>query len=245
MNYKNNNKTTYGLALIITAVLIFLSAFNLLPPKIFTQIITYTLIIYGLYSLIKLDFYKGLFSIGISLKLYPQLLQPYLDFNDLGWFVMFLIIILLATGLETLFGKKFTWKKTYKNNKFSGAEFTSKDQFGTFEEDLFGEFVSASVTMSESTRNINTKYLKEAILNCQLGALNVYFSDEVIINDINIVLNCTMGNINLYLPKNWSVVNNVKTNIANVKMNSNNPNSQFKVYLLGDVNLGNINVYFG
>lgn len=112
MNYKrNDNKVLFGIALITIAVMMFLSSFDLIAPGLITQVISYTLIIYGLFSLVKRDFYVALFLMAFGFKLSPIILLPYLNFDKIGWFTLFFIALLLATGLETLFGKRYTWKK--------------------------------------------------------------------------------------------------------------------------------------
>ncbi|NLC54725.1 MAG: hypothetical protein GX769_02470 [Erysipelothrix sp.] len=242
MNYrKNNNKVLYGILLITIAILMFLSSFELLPPGIITQAISYTLIIFGLYSLLKRDFYKGLFAIAFGFKFSPIILIQYLDFNKIGWFTLIFITFLLATGLETLFGKKFAWRKKYKDGRFVGAEFSNK---ASNQDDLAGEYVMASVNMGESSRYISTTNLKEADLKCNLGSLSAYFIGSQIQNDININVDCRFGNIDLYLPRDWHIQDNIGVSLGNVDIKQNRPKSDYTVYLNGSVNLGNIDVYF-
>lgn len=240
MNYKrNNNKSLYGILLITVAVLLFLSTFELIPPGLITQIIGYTLIVYGLFSLLKRDFYVSLFAVAFGLKISPVILQPVLDFNKIGWFSLLFITFLLATGLETLFGRKYTWKKKYKKGKFVGAEFSNKDH-----NDLSGEYVSASLNMGESSRYINSSNLKEADLNCALGDLSVYFIGSELHNDVNVNVYCKLGNIDLYFPRDWRVVNNINVTLGAVSVRENRPNDGYTVYLNGNVSLGNVDVYF-
>ncbi len=240
MNYrKNNNKVFMGIALITIATVMFLSSFNLIPNGLINQIIGYTLIIYGLYSLIKRSFYVSLFSIAFGLKISPLIFAPTLDFNKIGWFTLIFITMLLATGLETLFGNKYSWKKTYKKGKFSGAEFSNHNQ-----QDLSGEYVNASLNMGEASRYIDSKDLKTAHLNCSFGDLSVYFLNGNIENDVTINVNCKLGNMDLYLPHNWKVVNNINVSLGDVSISQNYPDSEYTVYLNGNVSLANVDVYF-
>lgn len=240
MNYKrNNNKVLYGILLITIAILMFLSSFNLIPPGLISQVISYTLITYGIYALLKRDFYASLFSIAFGLKFSPIILKPLLDFNQIGWFTLLFISFLLATGLETLFGKKYKWRKTFSKGKFTGAEFSSNNH-----DDLSGEFVSASLNMGESSRYINSNNLKEADLNCSLGSLSVYFIGEKLQNDVEVNVSCKLGNIDLYFPKEWHVVNNISVTLGDVDVSDNRPNDGYTVYLNGNVSLGNVDVYF-
>lgn len=239
MNFKNNKNIFLGVTLIVIASLMFLSSFNLLPANLISQIISYTLIVYGIFQLLSRNFYASLFSIAFALKFSPMILKPYLDFNQIGYFSLFFISLLLATGLETLIGKKFRWKKKFKQGKFSGMEFSNNQ-----EEDLTGEYVMASVNMGDSSRYITSSNLKKADLNCNLGNLDVYFLGSQLKNDLIINVNCKMGNIDIYLPKDWYVVNNIQSSLGNVDVKSNQATSEFTVYLNGNNSLGNIDVYF-
>lgn len=240
MNYKKNNKTVfYGILLITIATLMFMSAFNLIPQGLITQIISYTFIVYGVYSLLTRNFYVSFFAIVFGLKLSPIILKPILDFNQIGWFLLMFITFILATGFETLFGKKYQWRKKFKDGKVVGAEFS-----GNNEQDLAGEFVKASLNMGESSRYIDSKNLKEAYLSCNLGSLSTYFIDNQLKSDVLVNVDCKMGNMDLYFPADWHVVNNIGVSLGNVDVRHNQPNSEFTVYLNGNVSLGNVDVYF-
>lgn len=238
MNNRKNNKVLYGILLISLAVVMFLSAFDLLPPNIISQVISFTFIGYGVFALLKRDFYVSFFSIAFGLKLSPIILSPYLDFNEIGWFLLLFITFLLATGFETLFGKKYSWKKTFKKGKFSGAEFSNNN------DDLSGEYVNASLNMGESSRYINSNNLKEADLNCTLGDLSVYFMGGKLENDVMVNVYCKLGNIDLYFPRDWRVVNNINVSLGDVDVRGGGSNDGYTVYLNGNVSLGNVDVYF-
>ena len=241
MNYKrNNNKVLYGILLITAATLMFLSSFDLIPPGLIMQIISYTFIIYGVFTLLKRNFYVSLFSIAFGLKLSPIILQPYLNFEKIGWFSLLFITFLLATGFETLFGRRYTWKKKFKDGKFTGAEFSNKHN----DSDLSGEYVSASVNLGESSRYINTDNLKEAYLSCSLGSLTTYFIGSELKNDIIVNVNCQLGDTTLYFPKGWHVENNINVSLGDATVNNGQSNSQYTVFLNGKVSLGNLDVYF-
>ena len=244
MNKKNNNKVLWGVALITVATMMFLSAFNLLPEGFISLGISYALIFYGLYNLIKRQFYMGLFSLAFALKISPSILLPSLDFNQIGWFMLIFTTALFATGLETLFGKRYTWRKKFKNGKVSGFEFSNKTNNEDYTEDLFKEYIMVNLNMGATSRYIDSKYLKQADLNCNLGDLSVYFLNEHLQNDLNINVDCKLGNVNLHLPHNWKVVNNINSNLGAVDMRENLGSSEYTVYLNGSVSLGNLDIYF-
>lgn len=242
MDKKNNNKVFFGIALITTAILMFLSVFNLLPPGLFSQTISYTLIIYGFYALLKRSFYTSVFAMAFALKLSPEILQTYLNFKQIGWFTLFFISFLLATGLEILFAKNYRWKKKYKEGSFVGYEFSNRDK--SDESDLFGEYVKAKVSMGESSRYIKTDHLKEAYLACTLGSLTAYFIGSEMKQDINVHLDCQLGNTTLYFPSGWKVVNNLNVSLGDASIYESENNSEFTVFLNGNVSLANVDIYF-
>lgn len=178
MNYnKNNKKVLWGLILITVATLMFLSTFSLLPDGFISLGISYTLLAYGLYSLIKSEFYSGLFALGFGFKISPAILAPGLDFNQIGWFMLILITLIFATGLETLFGKKFSWKKMYKNGKVSGFEFSDSKKNEKYKEDLFKEYIMVNLNMGQTSRYIDSKRIDDKIAGLIIGkvTLNIVF----------------------------------------------------------------------
>lgn len=99
--------------------------------------------------------------------------------------------------------------------------------------------------MGESSRYINIDNLKEAYLSCNLGSLNAYFIGNELKNDITINVDCKLGDISIYLPKNWRVKDQIHVSLGDATVNNNSGgDSEFIVYLTGNVSLGNLDVYF-
>lgn len=132
----------------------------------------------------------------------------------------------------------------YKNGKVSGFEFSDSKKNEKYKEDLFKEYIMVNLNMGQTSRYIDSKYLKQADLSCNLGDLSVYFLNEHLQNDLNINVDCKLGNINLHLPHNWQVVNNIDSNLGAVDMRENLGSSEYTVYLNGSVSLGNLDIYF-
>lgn len=140
--------------------------------------------------------------------------------------------------------EKDTLGKKIKNKKFRGATFSNKHTDHN-NDDLSGEYVSASINMGESSRYINIDNLKEAYLSCNLGSLNAYFIGNELKNDITINVDCKLGDISIYLPKNWRVKDQIHVSLGDATVNNNSGgDSEFIVYLTGNVSLGNLDVYF-
>jgi len=103
-----------------------------------------------------------------------------------------------------------------------------------------------SVKMGSVSRYLRADCLETAELNCDLGALEVYFDNvQLSPNGATAYVNCRLGSIEIYVPGNWRVVNNMNASLGNAEVNgrleSASPDAP-TLTLNGGVSLGSVTV---
>lgn len=224
----------FGLLVSIFAILLFLSAVNIVENNIMSILISSTLIMYGIYALINLNFFIGLLGISFGLKYSPQLIINYVDLTKIGYFKLFIVVVLLSIGLNIIIPKR---KKKHKMFYF-------KSNFNNNQENLNGSHVYSKIRLGESTRYVYSDNLKEAHHSVSLGSMSVFYQEVELHNDVEINVDVSLGNLELYFPNHWHVVDNLSRSLGEVEVQQNFPNSPYTVYVNGGVSLGNIEIKF-
>lgn len=200
---------------------------------------------FGLYSLIKRNFFFATYSFAYALGTY------YYNYTVLvalsGW-ELFFIATALAIGLQLIFGKKrrMTIERSYSYTTTNGRKHNGKHKTSeTINSDETYMFIKTQ--FSGDTRYIYSPNLQEIDIVNQFGGTSIYFQERELLNDLNINLDCQLGAIELYFPKEWNIIDNVSASLAGVDYGPrpySDITSPYTVSLNGKVQLGGIEINY-
>ncbi len=107
---------------------------------------------------------------------------------------------------------------------------------------------SASISFGTTSKYIHSQNLQSGDFRSSFGSLEVYLDQAHLApGGAQLYLECNLGNLKLYVPRNWPVLCNIHTSLANV---TNDPRfarpdeALPPLYLSGNVSLGNIEVAY-
>ncbi len=180
---KRKKPVLFGITVSVFAILLFLSSVDIVQSGIIGLLISSILIIYGIYSLINLNIFSGLFSLAFGFRYSPQLLIDYIDFSKIGYFKLFLIVVLLSIGLNALLPKR-----KRKRNVFF-VDFNDKEYSS---DSLSGSSVYTKINFGESTRYIYSNDLKDAYHSVNLGSMSVFYQEAILNNDVEITVDVSL-----------------------------------------------------
>lgn len=240
MRRRNNKSILFGLAISTLAILLLLSSMNIITGSIIHLSISAILIIYGIFVLFSRSYYVGLYSIAFGFRYVADYYKHIIDFTQVGYWQLFLITTLLAIGLQMVFGRQ---KKRHVH-----IDYDFDIPAGHEHSNIGEDYVNIQTYLKETTRYIYSTNLEVVELETKLGSTSVFFQERQLNQDLSIYVDCKMGNLELFLPKEWTIVESISTNLGNVDIDYNrNPSntvSQYTVYIEGIVSLGNIEIHF-
>lgn len=109
---------------------------------------------------------------------------------------------------------------------------------------------SVNVSFGAVNWHLSADNLKTVKLNCNYGALNVFF-DQVVPgpNGVEVIIDCRFGGIDLIVPRHWRIIDNVNCNLGGVSIDKsfaattgNAP--RLTLTLTGNVSLGGVDVRY-
>lgn len=88
----------------------------------------------------------------------------------------------------------------------------------TTTEEVDGEEITCGVTFGSSIKYINSENLKRVNIDCNFGAMKVYFDNAMIQTGMAVLdMNLSFGGMELYVPKTWVVDNQVQFSLGGVE----------------------------
>lgn len=236
----------FGLGFLLAAAAVILNMFDVVTFGIGIGwlLLGILLALIAVFSLVHLQWF-GVFlpAAGILNILIGQ--TNYLDFMGGGKTIglIWVAAVLLSIGFSILFHRYHSgahWPKP--GGVVIGMDdkvINEKD-----EDDIFVEAVFGSVI-----KYVNTDDFKRAVLRCSFGALKVYFDDAKIKGDsANIEISCSLGGIELFIPKEWRVVDNLKSSMAAFDEKNRRPGTYDKkaktVYLTGNLSMSGVEITY-
>ena len=188
---KRIGRTITGLVLIVLAVLIVMSTFNIgieMPADIqlWQWIVGALLLIILLKSTINLDFFFSFLMLGFEVMVFEPQLGQLFGFKESDWISNWLVLLisaLIGMGLSMIFkGTKVFTFKVKKN------------------------------TMGSAVKYIDCTDFKKERVDNKMGELEVRFENVcVLTEDATLEIHNTLGETRVYIPAEW----NVKVNLVN------------------------------
>ena len=246
---------TFGVALIVLAILIIMNAFGYIGDiNIWTLILSFLLLWIFLASIIKLEFFGIFVSLGLGIILYRE----QLGLQSINSWAIIVAAILLGIGFSIIFkkkrihyykfeeynnysknnGPKFKEKRNEARNKsrasnqqFTGGYYGYTDNHSDKEdysdEPIEDNIVTYRSRFSNTTRFIKSKKLEKAFFDNEFGSLTIYL-DQVDLseNGAKIEVYCRFGNIRLFIPHHFYVENLITNDFGNVTMPYNTVESK-------------------
>ena len=252
---------SFGLALIVLAIFVTLSALNVEffeGISAITIALTFLIIWLFISSLLRLEFFEIFVAIGLAAVLY----KGYFGYGEIsGWLIMF-VAVLLGVGFSMIFGRrKYRDYPRYKNsnferktNDFHEGVFREKDhsdKFRHFNEKSY-EYVSDeeetvvyNTSFSETTKFIKSKNLKMGMFKVELGSLTIYL-DQATLNSEGATLDlyCRLGQLRVFVPRDVHLVDELQSNLGELVLPVENQpdNGHNRLILKGEVTLGEIQI---
>lgn len=239
---------TFGLSLIVLAVLIILNALGYLGGlSTWTIILSFILLLIFIGSLVKLEYFGIFISLGLGAILYKE----QLGLQDISTWTFLVVAVLLGIGFSAIFKRhkihyykynefddydrermREKRKEKMRDFNYSDAEFT-KSSDGVFygytnnksdEEDIDetpieDDVITYRSRFSNSTRFIKSKNLEKAFFDNEFGSLTIYL-DQVDLNDkgADIEIYCRFGTVRVFVPHYFYVDNQISNDFGSIAM---------------------------
>ena len=190
-----------------------------------------------LLNVTRLNFAPVPFSLAV---LYIVFQSP-LRWPEISTWMLLLAALFASMGLYILLpkgGKGYFWNRVYGQDGMCAAKNGSDDS----------DTPIVNANLSGISRYIHSDNLKTVRLNCNLGALEIYFGGATLSPDgAEVICDCKMGAIEMYVPKHWRVADNVACTMGAVEIGKrygDPPEDAPLLKLSGTVVMGALEVKF-
>lgn len=232
---KSRRAILWGCILLVAAALIIGGQFaSFASISVWTIIASILLVVIFVESLLNFNYIFMLLVIAVLYILYRQ---P-LGLPDVGIGYLILGALLGGLGLTLMFKPK-----PPKNVYFSDERpITIIDGSESDNQPV------ARVSFSAGSRYLHAAALQNCRLTASFGALQVYFEEATLAGPrADVLIDCSFGAVKLYVPRDWQVVDNLRTAIGGVSNNVRNSTAGEgapQLVLSGNVNFGAVEVYY-
>lgn len=231
-----HNNWFWGVFFVLAAVFVIASQVSSFAWfSIWSIVATILLAAVFIQSLVKLNYFGVFLSLAFAYMVYEHPLH----LNIISPWFLILTAVLLSIGFHIIFHRHPKHQHAYCREK--------KDEYHTVEEiDDNNPFVK--VKMGASSKYLHADCLKSGQFYCSLGSLEVYF-DHVRLdpNGAEIFVDCNLGAINLYFPTSWRIIDKLNSSLGGVNNETqyNNPGEDApQVTITGNVSLGAIEIHY-
>lgn len=231
-----HNNWFWGVFFVLAAVFVIASQITSFAQIGFLTILATVLLAAAfIQSLVKLNYFGMFLSLALAYMIYMHPLGLYF----ISPWLLILAAVLLSIGFHIIFHRHPKPQYACCRGK--------KDEYHTIEEiDDNNPYVK--VTMGASSKYLHADSLKSGQFYCSLGSLEVYF-DHVRLdpNGAEIFVDCNLGAINLYFPKSWRIIDKLNSSLGGVnnetQYNSPGENAP-QITVTGNVSLGAVEIHY-
>jgi len=177
--------------------------------------------------------------------LYVIFQQP-LELPYIKIWALILASVLASMGINTLLPRERRRNDCGKDNDFrrtNDRHSQARTEVGNLDDNP-----TVSVNFGSVDRRLHADNLETARLNCNFGALKIFFDQaRPCQSGAEVIINCSFGGIELFVPKHWRVIDKVSCALGGVSINKifNAPAENApKLTLTGNVSLGGIDVRY-
>ncbi|MFD1465038.1 hypothetical protein ACFQ4L_02895 [Lapidilactobacillus mulanensis] len=105
--------------------------------------------------------------------------------------------------------------------------------------------VEVNVRMGSAVRYIQSENFQQAVINMTVGEVKVYFDGAKIVGDhAAIEVNGNVGQIDLYIPEAWDIQEQLDSFIVDISENGHSSKTGPKVYLVGNLKVGELTIHY-
>ncbi|MGL4771933.1 MAG: LiaF transmembrane domain-containing protein [Clostridium sp.] len=225
----------WGSLLLLSGIALIISKMGFLPEiNVFNLVLGVFLLVIMIKSAFSVNFTGILFPLAFICILYDEKL----GLTDITpWPVLF-AALLGSIGLSLIFNKKpkrFE-KYIYDNSTFKVEDFEMEDE---------GHF-RFRTSFGDSIKYINSPCFEQANLQCEFGAMKVYFDNTTLLNGKGIIkIDSSFAGMELYIPKEWKVIDNTKVVFGGVEEKNRNVGSSNNILtLVGKVSFAGVEIIY-
>lgn len=232
-------KIFWGIFFIVMAMIVVVSKLGILPDVgVFSLLATVFLVWIVVDGIRHRNFYEMLFSVAFLCIIYDK---P-LGIEALTPWTVLAAALLLSIGLSLLFGGRGKKKRNIELEWDSD----SGRGIGTSKEQCNGEKIRCENNFGSAIRYINSDNLCRVYLENNFGSMTIYFDNAMIQGDTaSVQVDNNFGETNLYIPKEWKIQNELEHCFGSINEHGKAVGTSSAVlYLKGETNFGNIEIYY-
>ena len=239
------HKLSWGFFFILAAVLIIVNQLDLFTYRIsfWTLFFTVFLVPSAIVGLMRWNFFQFFLSLGILLVVYSD----FLGFDRLTPWSILVSSIFLGIGFSTIFKPRRFPKScnsytTPPNYDSSSNADSDPNHYRESAEHINANEINCRVSLSGSSKYVHANSLQRGVLECNLGALKVFFDHATLHPDgAHLNIDCSLGSIELLIPHTWHVLINVDASLGSVEERVRPLHAQGPTLTLsGSVSLGSL-----
>ena len=232
-------KIFWGIFFIVMAMIIVVSKLGILPDVgVFSLLATAFLVWMAVDGARHRNFYEMMFAAAFICIIFDK---P-LGIEALTPWTVLAAALLLSIGLSLLFGRK---KKQKHKIEFEWDSDGSRG-IGSSGEQCSGAKIHCENNFGSAIRYINSDNFCKAYLDNNFGSMTVYFDNAMIQGESATVrVDNNFGETILYIPKEWKVFTELEPCFGGINEHGSVVGSSSAVlYLKGETNFGNIEIYY-
>ena len=257
MENKNKNRNKYrhsnsmwGAFLLLCAAFVIINQLTgFVEIGVGSIIITVVVLVFIVQCIAQLSFAP----LPIPVAVLYIIFQKPLGLPELGFWTLLFVALLATIGLSVLLPRKHNNSVIFRLKFLPGenhmhTEYASNDNYsdnGNYNNNDDNN-PSVSVMMGAVSRYLHSNRLETARLNCNFGALEVFFNDvELSENGAEVHCECSFGAMEIFVPRHWNVINNINCSLGAVEFDKHfatSMESAPKIMLTGNVFLGAIEI---
>lgn len=238
---KNRDTTSFGLLLILVAIVFILKSFDLIAPSLSSMLLSWQMLViaFGFLMLLRKHYFAGVFVLFFGIYcIVPKLL---VNFNLVpDWDLSTIRGLLLGIGL-LIIGSLIVFGRRY----FDSSILNFHDNMHNVKEVKGDKVLNMNTVFGGATHVVFEKPFKGANISnafsgMKLDLRNTYLED----GDTYVSIKCVFGGIDILVPNEWCVVSEISSIFAGVDDKRDKrvspKNSQKRLILTGGVIFGGV-----
>jgi len=182
-------------------------------------------------------------ALPIPLAVWYFVFQPRCDLPYIQPKILVFAAVLAVIGLSILLPRRYKHHNHGEYSRSGDHHPQMRTDYGNYDNNPV-----INVNFGSLSRRLHADGLKTVQLQCNFGALEIFF-DQVDINPdgAEVMLNCSFGAIKLFIPKHWHVIDRIKCSLGSVDIDKSFTAPEEyapQLTLSGSVSLGGIEIRF-
>ncbi|MCL2004169.1 MAG: hypothetical protein FWG72_09240 [Oscillospiraceae bacterium] len=247
---RKSSKWIWGTFFLLAAAIVVANQFEGLLEEI--GVISIIIAVLALAFLVQCLAKPSFSPLPIPIAVLYYILQKPLDWPELGLWTLVLAAVSACIGISILLPRRWQSKLVHVTKDELGALGVYNDLPDggrrpppDVETDTGNNPVIHS-RLGHTSRYIHAEALERAVLNCELGALEVYFDEATPApGGAEIICHCRLGAIELYIPKHWRLIDELNCTLGGIDVSGRSAvldENAPVVTIKGSVSLGGMEI---